>query len=161
MEPKNCLLKANAIRFRWLAKAHIMPLSRKSKNFDADTLAHELLEIYDKINEADRMFEKGLNEKESSKLLALAKGLCYFQQGLILERVIHLYSPRHTQSDLDEHTKNILADFEFAQREFKRAKNMHGVLLSIEHRSLNDTVNQRKYTEYHKMKLDALRKMHP
>ena len=36
LEPKNCLLKANAIRFRWLAKAHIMPQNRKSKDFDAD-----------------------------------------------------------------------------------------------------------------------------
>ena len=80
---------------------------------------------------------------------------------MILERVIHLYSPRHTQSDLDDHTRNILTDFDLAQKEFKRAKNMQGVLLSIEHRSLNDTINQRKYTEYHKMKLDALRRMHP
>ena len=79
LEPHHCLLKANAIRFRWLVKAHMMPYNRKSKDFDSDKLAHDLLEIYEKLTEACDFFEKGLPDKENSKVLSLAKGLCYFQ----------------------------------------------------------------------------------
>ena len=56
-----------------------MPYNRKSKDFDSDKLAHDLLEIYEKLTEACDFFEKGLPDKENSKVLSLAKGLCYFQ----------------------------------------------------------------------------------
>ena len=65
---------------------------------------------------------------------------------MILERVHQLYSPKkHSQKELNEHTKHILEDFELAQNEFKVAKNMQGVMQSIEHRSINDTIGQKSY----------------
>ena len=139
-----------------------MSYNRRSEDFNAEKLANELTNIYEKVSEACEMFDKGLHDNESRKLLPLARGLCFFQQGSILESIGKLYSPtRHTQKDLDDHTKLILEDFELAQREFKKAKNMQGVLLSIEHRSQNDTIRQKSYNEYHKMKLDSLKRLHP
>ena len=45
--PGHCLLKVNAIRFRWLAKEQTMSYNKRSKEVDAEELASEYLEIYD------------------------------------------------------------------------------------------------------------------
>ena len=92
-----------------------MSYNRRSEDFNAEKLANELTNIYEKVSEACEMFDKGLHDNESRKLLPLARGLCFFQQGSILESIGKLYSPtRHTQKDLDDHTKLILEDFELA-----------------------------------------------
>ena len=109
----HCLLKVNAIRFRWLAKEQTMSYNKRSKEVDAEELANEYLEIYDKLNEASQMFDSG--PLKDSKLAPLARGLCYFQHGIILEKVLQLYSPKnHTQKDLDHHVTLILEDFKHA-----------------------------------------------
>ena len=44
---------------------------------------------------------------------------------------------------------------------FKKAKSLQGVVLSIEHRSLNDTIGSKTFADYQKMKHDTLKKLHP
>ena len=49
MEAHHCLLKVNAIRFRWLAKEQTMTINKQTKDLDAAKLATEYLEIYEKV----------------------------------------------------------------------------------------------------------------
>ena len=53
-----------------------MTINKQTKDLDAAKLATEYLEIYEKVQEAIKLFEKG--PLKDSKLKPIATALCYF-----------------------------------------------------------------------------------
>lgn len=96
------LLKANAIRFLCLSKEAKLQYNQKSPNFDSGKIMSDLTNLYEKIIEADQCFTKSLSWKGPS--IHMAQGLCYFQHGMILEKMSQFYTlDSFTQEEIDHH----------------------------------------------------------